>query len=589
MSALAALVGAYDRMAERGEVPPFGYSTEKIGFVISLNEDGTPAGIPADLREVSGREKKSRLMPVPASFKRPGVTPRPFFLWDNTAFAIGVTASDSKDPVIRFDAFRKKHLNVLQNSTDAGLLALRRFVECWNATDFASLGWPEEMKDQNVVFALESERLSGRYIHDRAAARSLWAQLAAEDKKGQAVCLITGIRGPIARLHPAIKGVWGAQSSGASIVSFNIDAFESYGHSQGDNAPVSEAAAFAYTTVLNKFLETGSRNRLQIGDTSTVFWAEASDAARADTAENIFAAFVNPAEDDAVAAEKISSILHKLRQGLPLKSFAPDLAEGVRFYVLGLAPNAARLSVRFWFESNFGEITTNYQRYLRDMAITPPPYKAQVPLWRYLIELAVLGKRENIPPNLAGEWLRGILSGTPYPATLLSAVLMRLRADRDVNAYRIAMLKAVLVRNMKKENTPVALDLENREKGYLLGRLFAVYEQVQTAALGRDVNATIKDKFYGAASAQPRKVFCLLDKGSANHLAKVGKTSPGRRVNLEKDIAAIMDVMAPGEDPFPAALSSADQALFGLGYYHQRSEYFKSRKDASAPAEEHTP
>src|SRR6476659_7809141 len=186
-----------------------------------------------------------------------------------------------------------------------------------------------------------------------------------------------------------------------------------------------------------------------------------------------------------------------------------------------------------------------------------------------LIETAVLRKSENIQPSLAGEWMRAILTDTPYPLTLLSTLIMRLRADHDVNALRVAILKSILIKNFNME-VPVSFDSECRETGYLLGRLFAVYEHAQSAALGRNINATIKDKFYGAASAQPRKVFPLLDRGSANHLSKVGKQRPGQKVNLEKTIGGILEQMSPSGDPFPASLPAEDQALFSLGYYHQR-------------------
>ena len=160
--------------------------------------------------------------------------------------------------------------------------ALLRFLDSWSPADFARLGWPEEMKDQNIVSALESERLKDICIHDRPAARAVWTRLSAEGEKKEAACLVTGARGAIARLHPAIKGVWGAQTSGASIVSFNLDAFTSYGHEQGENAPVSEAAAFAHTTAVNRFLEKGGGHRIQIGDASTGFWADASEATAAE-------------------------------------------------------------------------------------------------------------------------------------------------------------------------------------------------------------------------------------------------------------------------------------------------------------------
>ena len=289
MSALASLVRAYDRLAERGEAPAFGYSVEKIGFLIPLNDDGTVAGAPIDLREGEGKKKAPRLILAPQPTKRTsGIAPN--FLWDKTSYALGVTAGEGRRTSEEHAAFVTRHKELLRNLDDEGLKALLRFLETWSPEDFTNLGWPDEMKDQNVVFSLESQRLKNIRIHDRPAARALWARLCSEDKKSEAACLVTGEHGPVARLHPAIKGVWGAQSSGASLVSFNIDAFTSYGHEQGDNAPVSEAAAFAYTTALNHFLERDSGHRVQIGDASTVFWADASDAAAADEAEDFFAA-----------------------------------------------------------------------------------------------------------------------------------------------------------------------------------------------------------------------------------------------------------------------------------------------------------
>jgi CRISPR-associated protein Csd1 len=575
MSILASLAKAYDRIPH---APPFGYSSERIGFVISLNEDGSVASV-IDLRIGEGKKRIARTLQVPASFKRPGTTPKPFFLWDNTAFVLGVSAAEGKDGEARRTAFRDYHLRVLQHADDPGLSAVRHFLEGWSPTRFARPLWPEDMKDQNVVFALESERRQDIYVHDRPAAQTLWAELRDAGERSDAICLISGVQAPVARLHPSIKGVWGAQTSGASIVAFNQEAFVSYDHEQGDNAPISEAAAFKYTTALNAFLGNDSKNRIQIGDASTVFWADASNAPAVELAERTFSAMF-AGVDEATQAAKIGDILERIRNGQPLREVAPELAEGVRFHVLGLAPNAARLSIRFWFDNDFGVLARNYERFVRDMAALPPARDENPALWRYLAETAVLGKRENVPPNLAGEWMRTILTGTPYPLTLLSTVLMRIRADGDVNALRIGILKALLVRNFRKteREAPVSFDPANTNKGYLLGRLFAAYEQTQSAALGRNINATIKDKFYGAASAQPRKVFPLLDRGSANHLSKVGKQRPGQRVNLEKTITGILEQMSPAGDPFPASLSAEDQALFALGYYHQRNEFFRKPK-----------
>jgi CRISPR-associated protein Csd1 len=585
MSILASLAKAYDRLPD---VPPFGFSSEKISFLISLNDDGSPASLPIDLRN-DDKKRTPRQMFVPQAIKRTsGVAAN--FLWDKTSYVLGVTAAEGKSATKEHAAFVERHLRDLVRETDPGLKALVVFLKSWFPRRFVELGWPEEMKDQNVVFCLEADRRANIRMHDRPAAKALWARLSTEGEKTEAVCLVTGERGPVAKLHPSIKGVWGAQSSGASIVSFNAEAYESYNHKQGDNAPVSEAATFAYTSTLNRFLEKDSGHRIQIGDASVVFWANASEANKAAEAENIFAGFWDDgggplSVDEETQAGKIHAKLEMIRDGKPLVDAAPELAKGVSFYVLALAPNAARLSIRFYFEDDFSAIAANFQHYLADMRIEPPPREGQPALWKYLAETAVLKKRENVPPNLAGEWMRAILAGARYPQTLLSTVLMRLRADKDVNALRVAILKALLIRNNNRKDTPVALKPDYPSKGYQLGRLFAVYERIQSDALGGKVNATIKDKFYGSASAQPRKVFALLDKGSANHLSKIGKQSPGRKVNLEKLVGEIMGAMDPAADPFPSALSAEDQSLFGLGYYHQRNEFFKSTKNGAAAEE----
>jgi len=584
MSILASLARAYDRLPD---APPFGYSMQNIGVIVSLNEDGTVANV-IDWRDGEGKKRKPRPIAMPQPVKRTaGIAPN--FLWDKTSYVLGVTAGGGNRTAQEHAAFKERHEKALAGTNDAGLKALLLFLRQWTPEQFVEPLWSDELKDQNVIFVLESDRAQHRWLHARQSARDLWALIGTENAADGQACLVTGNRGPVARLHPAIKGVWGGQSSGGSIVSFNLDAFKSYEHEQGDNAPISEAAAFAYTTALNRFLERGSKHRIQIGDASTVFWADTSDMEVAGLTEGtFFAMFADPNEaaSDEAESKKIGILLEGMRKGEQLEALEPKLSGGVRFHVLGIAPNAARLSIRFYFEDSFGVLAEHYQRFIDDMRIEPvwrDPYPS---LWRYLQELAVLGKSENAPPNLVGEWIRSILSGTHYPLTLLSTVLSRIRADGNINALRISILRAVLVRNFgmksnsgdKCREAPVALDLENRNKGYLLGRLFAAYERAQTMALGDKVNSTIKDKFYGSASATPRNVFALLDRGSHNHLAKVGKKSPGQRINLERLIGSIMEAMSPENDPFPASLGATEQAMFGLGYYHQRGEFFRKRE-----------
>ncbi|CAM3358341.1 CRISPR-associated protein, Csd1 family [Paracoccus aminovorans] len=579
MSMLASLVRAYDRLPD---APPFGFSTEKIGFCVLLNADGSVASV-EDLRDYAGKRPAPRSIVVPATPKRSGSTPRPNFLWDNINYALGGgKLSDPADK--RFDSFRDKHLEYLSDSNSPEVRAFCEFLKHWNVEDVGRYFPPENLPTDGIVFAM-SDTYREYFLHQTVEMRNFWNDnrsrwIAIEGKSSTpAACLVTGKMSPIARTHPPIKGMSGAGGkSEMALISFNDNAYESYGHEQGDNAPVSEAAAFAYTTVLNRFLDKDSGHRIQIGDASTVFWADCSDMKLAAEAEVFFAALLDSvseeklvAEDERLETAKIHSRLDSIRNGQRLSQVAPELAEGVRFHVLGLAPNAARLSVRFYWQDDFGRLTGNFQQYLADMAIDPPPRDGWPPLWRYLLELASQGKRENVPPLIAGEWLRAILTGTAYPLTLLSTVLMRMRADGEINALRCAMLKSVLIRNFHYKETPVALDPTSRDTGYVLGRLFAVYENIQRAALGKSVNATIRDKFYGSASATPARVFGSLAANAFNHLARIRKDKPAFAHYLQAELQEIANLLDVSKEPFPASLSQEAQAKFALGYYHQAS------------------
>ena len=310
-----------------------------------------------------------------------------------------------------------------------------------------------------------------------------------------------------------------------------------------------------------------------------MFWADAPSAQAAADAEAIFAALMGVGED--AETKTIAGALEAIRRGETLAQARPDLASGVRFFVLGLSPNNARLSIRFYSEEDFGVLVARILEHAEHMRVAPPPKDERPGIWRLLIETAALRKPENIPPQLAGECLRAILSGSRCPMTLLSAILIRIRADHDVNPLRVGILKAVLIRNfgLTKE-APVALDPENADAGYLLGRLFATHEYAQTQALGRNVHATIRDQYYGAASAAPRAVFPLLQRKTTHHLSRLRKEQPGLAVNIDRKIGEICDLAQP-DDLFPSMLSARRQALFALGYYHQRNDFHRRRNEAN--------
>lgn len=575
MSMLASLVRAYDRLPDKA---PFGYAEQAVQFVLEIDE----AGKPVEGLSAFGYEKKrlvDRTAVVPYFGGRSGSNAPPYFLWDNSAYVLGVTAKEGFDAAKRFQAFRELHLDALAQSSDAALVAVSRFLETWVPEMFEALGFPEDAKDRNIVF-----RYSGQFqfVHECDEAARVWKSIYKPDVIGDGICLVTGKLAPIARLHPPLKTF----DNPARIVSFDKDndAFSSYGHVQAENAPTGIEAAFQYSAVLNRFLQRDSGHRIQIGDTSTVFWADAADAGAAAQAEALFGRFFDPVATEKIATSNIAAQLERIRRGERLTEVAPALDQGVRFCVLGLAPNAARLSVRFWWEDDFGTLIRHYQRYLDDTRLDPPPREGWPPLWRYLIELAAQGKRENVPPLIAGDWMRSILTGTPYPLTLLSAVLMRIRADGEINALRAAMLKSVLIRNFESKEAPVALDPSSKDTGYVLGRLFATYENIQKAALGKSVNATIRDKFYGSASATPARVFGSLAANAFNHLAKIRKEKPAFAHYLQDEVQQIANLLEVSAEPFPSSLSQESQAKFALGYFHQAS----FRKPADPEHEPHS-
>jgi CRISPR-associated protein Csd1 len=595
MTVLQALDAYYGRMAARGEAEAPGFSREKIGFAVVLDRAGAVVDV-LDLRQMQGKKLLPVLREVPAAVKRT-VGIQPNLLWDKTAYVLGRTAGAGRRTAEEHAAFKALHAKLLAGTADPGLVALRTFLEVWRPEQFDAPPFTAEMLDANLVFRLAEE---ARFLHDRPAAQTLLAQQSGgEGPRG--ICLVTGAEAPLRRLHPVIKGVKDAQSSGAALVSFNLDAFTSYGKEQGANAPTSELAAFRYGAALNRLLDRDSRQRLQIGDATVVFWADAGGIegeAAASAAEGLFAALLTPPDDDRLGedagqAAKLRDALEKLAEGRPVAELELGLEPGTRFHVLGLAPNAARLSVRFWLADRFEAFAERLGAHARDLRIEPKPWRAAPPgIQRLLVKTTALQEKfENIPPLLAGEMTRAVLGGTRYPRTLLAATLIRLRAGEDPGSgWHALAIRACLARDqrlrweqpdrsrpdcprLEKEDPPVALDRDNPNPAYQLGRLFAALETAQYFALGR-VNATIRDRYFGAASATPASVFPLLLRGAQNHLGKLRKE--GKGIWIEREIQDIVDRL---ESDFPRSLKLEAQGRFAIGYYHQRRAQFAGRAE----------
>lgn len=565
------------RLLDSNLAPP-GFEHKAIPFLIVLTADGNFAGL-GDTREGEGKKRIAKTYLVPQAIKRASNVAANL-LWDNPGYVFGV--DDKGKP----ERAREQHLKFVEAirsrfaaSDDAGIQAVLSFLEHGNfETVFLHPLWPEiQETGANLTFRLEGD---SEPVCERPAVAAALSMNDDSDSEKTSLCLVSGEEDVIERLHPSVKGVWGAQSSGASIVSFNLDAFSSYGKSQGGNAPVGRRAVFSYTTVLNHLLAKDSKQRIQVGDASTVFWAATPEHPMEELFPGLFS---EPSKDNPdLGTAAVAALLSAPKTGAG--SFEDD---GTRFYVLGLAPNAARIAVRFWHVKTVGELAVNIRRYFDDLRIVHAPHEPEtLSLFRLLVATAMLGKSENIPPNLGGDVMRSVIEGLPYPQTMLSGAVRRIRAEHEVTYPRAAIIKACINRQSGKEELKVSLDENNTNTAYRLGRLFAVLEKIQEVAQP-NINATIRDRFYGAASSTPVSVFSTLLKLKNHHVAKLDER--GRKIlyrafedNKPDDYIAIIFNNVPD---FPAHLNLQDQGRFAIGYYHQRQAFFTKSESTTNKGE----
>lgn len=557
-------------------IPPLGYSLQKITFVVVLNPDGTLFEI-QDAR--IGEYKSPRQIRVLGYTKSSGSGLNPCFLWDNTAYMLGFKSEDEnpKRSLDSFEAFRKEHLDSEEEISSAKFSIVCRFLKSWKP-DKA----PEHVVLADVATGFGVFQILGEtsFIHEDVAIDKWWQNhfATAYEHGPNGQCLLTGQLGEIARLHPMIKGVFGNRAQ-YSLVSFDDSAFKSYAKERSYNAPVSETAAFEYTSALNALLDgpMRSKHRTRIADMTIAFWTD-----KPSVIEDIFTQFAEKgSEINAIDSpqneslrQKIELFLIALRQGIEKYPDLDQDARGNNFYILGLSPNAARVSVRLFLRTTIKGLLDNLRRHYHDMTIerqfgadAKSPDPEFPPTWILLRQTA--RESDGIPPILAGPLMRAILSGSRYPDGLYSAVIRRIHADRDINYLRACVIKGYLNRNQGKEIS-MSLDIERSDPAYRLGRLFAALEKTQGDALG-NLNASIRDHFYSSASSTPRSVFPRLLRTYQHHL---GKLEGGRKVNREK---LVQEIVAPLAN-FPAHLNLADQGLFAIGYYHQMQKFYQKKE-----------
>ena len=586
---LQALVDYYEALAAQGRVAKPGWGIAKISYALNLDKQGRLLNV-ISLKLTKQKGKKA--VEVPQNILLPEATKRTSkveaqFLWDNAKYVLGLDASGKAERSKQcFEAMAQKCQEILAAVVGEKAAALKAFFASWQpeaAHDNAILQpyMEDLLSSANLMFKVE-----GKSVEQDEEIRKAWdaykSQQASDTAQG--ICLVTGKKAPVARLHPNIKGLYGAQSSGAALVAFNALAYESYEHKQGDNAPVSEYAAFAYTTALNTLLAS-ERNYLRIGEMTVVFWAEGADKDNEDVFGDIFSS-----ENKIIEDADLQGFFEKVSQGQAFSVKDYLVKPENKFYILGLSPNAARISVRFFFVDTFGDFIKNCEQYFREFEIIKPSFdnRVNVPLWQILQETANKNSKDKAAsPLLAGAVLRSILSGIKYPEALYQNTILRAKADQDnpdknitkISRIKAAIIKACLLRNYKnnEEVVTVALNEECKKVPYVLGRLFAVLEDLQEKA-NPGINSTIKDRYFNSACATPSVTFPLLTKLANTHLKKIS-AQRGTVIYFEKLIGELMNKLEVDNNAMPARLSLPEQGEFVLGYYHQVQKRFEKKEE----------
>lgn len=573
---------------EKSGISPLGYSFINVSFALNISKGGELLEV-IPLKQSVERGKKTVEVPqqmiLPERVKKT-VNKKSNFLCENSSYALGVDSKGNPENSKEcFEKFKELHNEVLSEVSCPEANAILNFVNRWDCEKAAEnpVLMPhlkELLKGGNIVFKLDG----GGYLHKNPQIRKAWenhCNSQVTEKKGQ--CLVTGEISEIARLHPNIKGVRGGQMGGGSLVSFNKSAYESYGRDkgQGYNAPVSKNAAFAYGTALN-YLLASKTNKIDLGGTTVVFWAETSNPQY-----NLFASFfANPpapqqkeefsSRRDSETESLVHDYLKKVMTGLPAKPFE-GVDENTNFFIMGLSPNASRLSVRFFVKDSFGGYLEKVTKHYKNMQIQKS-FDSEwdiIPIWKLLSEtVSSEATEKTASPLLAGSVLRAILTGSPYPAVLYQALLLRVKTEHDVTYVKAAGIKACLIKNNNKmkEVLTVALNEENKDTAYLLGRLFAVLEKTQQDAADGKLNSTIKDKYFSTACSCPATVFPVLLSLAQNHISKADY---GRKDDNE--IGKIINQFEA--EKFPRHLTLDEQGEFMIGYYQQKCNPCKPSKN----------
>jgi len=575
---LQALCDYYDR--KQDDLPPFGFEEKAIPFIIVIDASGEFIQL-QDNREIENGKTTIKPVRVPKASGRSGAKSyeTAYCLWDHYGYIVAqpklAKPTDTPKEKEITDA-KKQHesfktlVSFLSKELpdDDGVKAVDLFLNAEHEIDKlrSSEIWHEclKIKGCNLTF-----KLSGKnYLVCQSEQVINWVkqQPLAESNVVNGFCLITGEKTKIVRLHDSIAGV---NQKPAPLAAINEPAYTSFGKDKGFNFPVSAESSFKYAASLNHLLRKSSKTKFRIAETTYVCWAD-----KTNVLENVFASIFTDAKDDPDStARAVKSLFSTIHNGAYLENNGRD-----KFYVLGLAPNSARIVVRYWQVGTIAEFSEKITQWFNDIDIVGRDHYGFSPLKKLLRATALQYKDDNISPNLPADVVRSILSGTRLPETFMQAALRRIKSEKgNVSFNRACILKAYLNRKYRFSTTnqrelTVSLNKEEKRIGYCLGRLFAVLEKLQEDAQP-GIKATIRDRYYSSASSTPKTVFGTLVRLSTHHLKKL--ENPGWRINAEKRIGEVMACIAE----FPSHLNLENQGLFAIGYYHQKQDFYTKNTD----------
>jgi CRISPR-associated protein Csd1 len=647
----------YDILAndENVKISRPGYSRTNVSFILKISKEGDLTHL-IDWR-IDDKKAVSNAIDVPLQKGRSGKNPPPHFLCDKIEYIFGVEIKKKNDFEKKYDdnlkdisvlakndkhiifvskysrscfeSFKKFHHKLLDGLENTDVKAFLKFLDAWKPESFIQHHKTNEAKDILLNGGLFIFEINGNFLHKNHEVKNVWEKFYESDNNDSenydiAQCLISGQIGPISRLHQDIIGVKGVEPKGrAPLVSFNDPSFCSYGKTQSNNAPVSKISMFKYSTTLNHLLEWDSKNKILIGDTTTVFWAESTNQ----TYVKIVHALLTLEDDDEAINENkpkdgktqdkstnqlILDVLKKVKYGRYIQEYDFGLPNETNFFILGLAPNKARIAIKFWYQDNFGNFVSRLALHYQDMEIVKGDYGSKYVSIPRLLRSTLPRKRSkksdsnqtdkrakkpdkiknsDIPPLLGDLLFSAIISNRPYPPQLYNAILKRAKTGSATDYVQLdyvhaGFIKAYLTRlartglsNLKEDLITVSLNKENPNIPYRLGRLFAILESAQKAA-NPEIKRTIRDSYFASASSTPGIVYPILLKLSQHHLSKINSEKPGWGVNISKSMDEVMSSI----DQFPVHLSLEKQGMFMLGYYHQHESFF--RKDDEAKKSE---